>query len=52
MESSIAVELAKDMGKCDAVVNVIMMDDDTTTIGRLKGEYKPAITKWSDLNHA
>ena len=35
MEPSVAVEPGKDIGKCDAVVNVIIMDGDTTSIAKL-----------------
>ena len=52
MEPSVAVELAQNLDKSDAVLDVVIMDDDTTTIAKLKSEYSPEIVKWSDVNHA
>ena len=40
MEPSVAVERAKDMGKYDAAVIVIKMDDDITSTAKLTNEYK------------
>ena len=45
IEPSVAVELVKDMGECDAVVKVIIINDNATYFFKLRNEYNPAITK-------
>ena len=51
MEPDLAVDLIKDVESNGVKVGTIIMDEDTTTMARLKTEISHSITKWSDLAH-
>ncbi|CAG2242598.1 unnamed protein product [Mytilus edulis] len=51
MESELAVQMVKEIQKTGCVVSSITMDDDSTTIARLRKEVNAEIMKFSDRNH-
>jgi transcriptional regulator CtsR len=51
MESAIAVDLVSYIMELGYRIQSITMDDDTTTISRLKSTVDPEIEKLSDKNH-
>ena len=50
MEPDVAEAVIKNVEKKGLKVDTLIMDDDTTTLARVKS-FKPEIIKWSDLNH-
>lgn len=50
MEPDVAETVLKGMEKKGLKVDTLIMDDDTTTLSRIRS-FKPDIVKWSDLNH-
>ncbi|VDI53043.1 Hypothetical predicted protein [Mytilus galloprovincialis] len=51
MESELAVQMVKEIQKTGCEVSSITMDDDSTTIARLRKEVNAEIMKFSDRNH-
>ena len=51
MESSVAVDVIKEVEEQNAEVSVLIMDDDTTTMARIIQSISHPVHKWSDLNH-
>lgn len=51
MEPDVGGELVKSIEKQGVDVGVIIMDDDTTTMARIRQELDHDIVKWSDINH-
>ena len=51
MESAIAVDLVSNIMELGYRIQSITMDDDTTTVSRLKSTVDPEIEKPSDKNH-
>jgi hypothetical protein len=51
MESSVAVDVIKEVEEQNAKVSVLIMDDDTTTMARIRQSISHPVHKWSDLNH-
>lgn len=51
MEPSVAVDVIKEVEQQNVQVSVLIMDDDATTMARIKENIAHPITKWSDLNH-
>ena len=51
MESAIAVDLVSNIMELGYRIQSITMDDDTTTVSRLKSTVDPEIEKLSDKNH-
>lgn len=51
MEPDVAVEVVKNVQKKGVKVSTIVMDEDSTTLARLRSNVDINITKWSDLNH-
>ena len=52
MESDVAAEVVKRVETSkDVVINTLIMDDDTTTIARIRAELSHEITKLSDISH-
>ena len=51
MESSVALDVIKEVEKENAEVSVLIMDDDATTMARIRDNISHKVTKWSDLNH-
>lgn len=55
MEADMAKELVLNnplLNKYDALISVLIMDDDSSTICALRREATDIIKKWSDINHA
>ncbi|XP_058789690.1 uncharacterized protein LOC131663346 [Phymastichus coffea] len=55
MEADMAKELIIDnslLNKYNAMISVLIMDDDSSTICALRREAEEFIEKWSDMNHA
>ena len=51
MEPDVGGELVKEIETKNVTVSTIIMDDETTTMARIKKEINHQITKWSDINH-
>ncbi len=51
MEADVAAEVVKKVQDSGVKVGTMIMDDDTTTISRIRKELGANIKKWSDLNH-
>ncbi|XP_052103081.1 uncharacterized protein LOC127736559 [Mytilus californianus] len=51
MEPALAVEMVKDIEEMGYMVNSLTMDDDTTTMARLRQEVDHDVIKRSDSNH-
>ena len=52
MEADVAAELVQRIeNTADVQVRTLVMDDDSATISRIRGELKHDITKWSDIMH-
>ena len=51
MEPDVGGELVKSIEKQGVNVDVIIMDDDATTMARIRQELDHDIVKWSDINH-
>ncbi|VDI50092.1 Hypothetical predicted protein [Mytilus galloprovincialis] len=51
MESELPVQMVKEIQKTGCEVSSITMDDDSTTIARLRKEVNAEIMKFSDRNH-
>ena len=51
MESDVGVDLIKSVEKEGVRVKTLIMDDDTTTMAKVRRELDHTITKWSDVNH-
>lgn len=52
MECDMAVSMLKDLEDKNNSVEIIAMDDDTTTIARARKEMKASLKKKSYANHA
>jgi hypothetical protein len=51
MESDVGVNLIKSIEKQGVKVSTIIMDDDTTTMARIRQDINHTVNKWSDVNH-
>jgi len=51
MESSVAVDMIKEVEEQSAEVSVLIIDDHTTTMARIRQSISHPVHKWSDLNH-
>ena len=51
MEPAAAVDIAKKIEQQGVLVSTLIMDNDATTIARLRQELDHSITKWSDVMH-
>jgi len=51
MESSVALDVIKEVEKENAEVLVLILDDYATTMARIRDNISHKVTKWSDLNH-
>ncbi|KAL5012907.1 hypothetical protein ScPMuIL_011458 [Solemya velum] len=51
MEPDVGGTLVKEIEGKGVDVGVIIMDDDTTTMARLRKDLSHSIVKWSDINH-
>lgn len=51
MEPDVAVETVQQVEKENVEVGVLIMDDDATTIAKIRQTVPHSVTKWSDLNH-
>lgn len=51
MEADVGASLVKEVEKNNIQVDVMIMDDDCTTMARINSSVSHKITKWSDLNH-
>ena len=51
MEPDVGVEMVHRIEERGVQVETLIMDDDTTTMARIRKEINHKITKWSDINH-
>ena len=51
MEPDVGADLVNEIEKENIKVGVIIMDDDCTTMARIRQELSHKIVKWSDINH-
>lgn len=51
MEPSVAVDVIKEVESQNVEVSVLIMDDDATTMARIRDNISHPVQKWSDLNH-
>ena len=51
MEPDVGVEIVQSIEEKGVRVETLVMDDDTTTMSRIRRELDHKITKWSDTNH-
>ena len=51
MEPDVGTELAKTMEAQGVSVDIIIMDDDATSMARIRKDINHNISKWSDINH-
>ena len=52
MEPDIGVKLIQEVEEKGVRVDTLIMDDDTTTMARVRKEINHPVEKWSDTNHA
>ena len=51
MEPDVGIELAKTIKAQGDSVDIIIMDDDATSMARIRKDINHNISKWSDINH-
>ena len=51
MESSVAVEVVREVEKENVEVSALIMDDDCTTMARIRENISHPVIKWSDMKH-
>lgn len=51
MEPDVGIHLIKSVENQGVKVSTIIMDDDTTTMARIRQDLDHTVTKWSDVNH-
>jgi len=52
MEPDVAVELANNAGNHGAQISIVVGDDDSSTIKKVKESVQHDVDKWSDIVHA
>ena len=51
MEPDVDAEVVSSVEKRGIPVSTLIMDDDTTTMCRIRKELAHEVNKWSDINH-
>ena len=51
MAPDVGCSLVKEVESKNVYIGVMIMDDDATTMAKIKTAVSHPITKWSDLNH-
>ena len=51
MEPDVGINLIKSVENQGVKVTTLTMDDDTTTMARIRQDLDHTVTKWSDVNH-